>query len=153
MCSGIRECSYYMRTRICTVLTTKQRLWFKTISNCYVPGGQVQVAGTTTLDQCGPIPFMEKKMRDPDPTATPTPSAASFATQEEEGPRSLWGRRDEQPSSHTPKRWLYPTRIGDEYSNCFSDPISNSKVMRVYDYDDLVVVQCATYGIEPEDGT
>lgn len=84
-------------------------------------------------------------MREPDPEPTSAPTSA-FVPREEEAPHRSWKPREKQN-----KRWLYPTQIDDVYSNCFSDPISNSKVERVYSNGNNIVVQCATYGIEPEE--
>lgn len=106
------------------------------MSNCYVPEAQIDFVDTE-LEDCGPIPFMEVKMREADPE--PEPTAPAFSRRSVEDPHS--------PS----KRWLYPTLISDVYSNCYSDPISDSKVTRVYSHGDEVVVQCATYGVAPED--
>lgn len=118
------------------MLTTSSSTWYKTTSNCYVPEAQIG-AVDIELEDCGPIPFMEKKMREADPA--PEPTAPAFAVRGQDGPHSIW------------KRWLYPTTISDVYSNCYSDPISDSKVTRVYSHGDEVVVQCATYGVVPED--
>lgn len=111
-------------------------MWYKTTSNCYVPEAQIGTVDIE-LEDCGPIPFMEKKMREADPP--PEPTAPAFAVRGQDGPHSIW------------KRWLYSTTISDVYSNCYSDPISDSKVTRVYSHGDEVVVQCATYGVVPED--
>lgn len=129
------------------VLTTRQRTWYKTTSNCYVPQGQIETVADY-LDDCGPIPFMEKKMRESDPEPTPTPA---FAARDAKGPHIRPDPREEQGPTNNMKRWLYPTQINSVYSNCFSDPISDSKVNRVYAYGDEIVVQCATYGVEPEE--
>ncbi|KUI64207.1 hypothetical protein VM1G_11009 [Cytospora mali] len=109
-------------------------IWYKTTSNCYVPDLQIGSVDAT-LDYCGPIPFMEKSMRQPDPEPSTT-AVAAFAARAEDIPH---------------KRWLYATTIADLYSNCYSDPISDSKVERVYSHGDQIVVQCATYGVAPED--
>ena len=128
------------------VLTTRQRTWYKTTSNCYVPQSEIEPI-YSALDDCGPIPFMEKKMREPDPQPTPTPA---FAARDVEVSRNHQKPRDEQTPQNNVKRWLYPTQIDAVYSNCYSDPISDSKVERVYAHGDYIVVQCATYGVEPE---
>lgn len=130
------EC-FYEAAAPCVNHVCGQSTWYKTTSNCYVPEAQIEVVDTD-LEDCGPIPFMEKKMREADPE--PEPTAPAFTVRsEEEGPRGSW------------KRWLYPTTISDLYSNCYSDPISDSKVTRVYSHGDEVIVQCATYGVAPED--
>lgn len=76
-------------------------------------------------------------MREADPE--PEPTAPAFTIRDEEGLQS------------SSKRWLYPTKISALYSNCYSDPISDSKVTRIYSHGDEVVVQCASYGVAPED--
>lgn len=102
----------------------------------YVDGG---------LDNCGPIPFMETKMRDPDPE--PVPEVASFPapagtvqTRESEvdSPKGNW------------KRWLYLTQIGGDSADCTSEASSTSEVQQVLPFGNYIIVQCATYGAAPE---
>lgn len=78
------------------------------------------------LDDCGPIPFMEAKMRQPDAETDSTPTFA---------------RR----SATRNKRWLYLTQIGDDSAECLAEPNSASKSRRSYAFGDYIVVQCATY--------
>ncbi|CAN8101229.1 unnamed protein product [Discula destructiva] len=101
--------------------------WYRTLSNCYVPEAQLEFVDAD-LDDCGPIPFLEAKMRQPD--ASEPISTTSFAA------RDL---------AHDHKRWLYLTRIGEDSASCLSEPNSASKSRKVYSFADYIVVQCATY--------
>lgn len=80
------------------------------------------------LDDCGPIPFLEAKMRQPDPETTD----ASIRL------RSI--------NDHDRKRWLYLTQMGDDDVECLSAADSTSDVELTYEFGDYVVIQCATYG-------
>lgn len=95
----------------------------------YVDGG---------LDNCGPIPFMETKMRDPDPE--PVPEVASFPAPA----GTVQSRENEE------KRWLYLTQIGDDSADCTSEASSTSEVQQVLPFGNYIIVQCATYGAAPE---
>lgn len=79
---------------------------------------------------------METKMRDPDPE--PVPEAGAFAAVQ---------TRDEEPVA---KRWLYLTQIGADSANCTSEANSNSTVQQVLPFGNYIVVQCATFGPNPE---
>lgn len=94
------------------------------------------------LDNCGPIPFMETKMRDPDPE--PTPEVGSFAAA-----GAAVQTRDNEPKGNS-KRWLYLTQIGGDSANCTSEANSNSTVQQVLPFGNYIVVQCATFGPNPE---
>lgn len=111
------------------------RRWFKTLSNCYVPEAQIEYVDPG-LDACGPIPFMETKMRDPDPE--PVPEVASFPVQT---------RSEEQKQE---KRWLYLTQIGGDSADCTSEASSTSAVQQVLPFGNYIIVQCATFGAAPE---
>lgn len=82
------------------------------------------------LDDCGPIPFMEAKMRQPDEA---DPEAES----------------DSQVARRNPgetKRWLYLTQIGEDSADCLSEANSASEAEKSYPFGEYIVVQCATYG-------
>lgn len=110
--------------------------WFKTLSNCYVPEAQIEYVDPG-LDDCGPIPFMETKMRDPDPE--PVPEVASFPA-----PAGTVQSRGEE------KRWLYLTQIGEDSADCTSEASSTSAVQQRLPFGNYIIVQCATYGAAPE---
>lgn len=114
--------------------------WYKTLSNCYVPEAQIEFVDAD-LDDCGPIPFMEEKMREPDPAAAaPETPASNFSSS------SVASRRDVQHDSMKKnKRWLYLTQIGYDSANCLALPASNSKIRKTYHFGAYIVVQCATY--------
>lgn len=78
------------------------------------------------LADCGPIPFMEAKMRQPDLETASTQGAF------------------EPRANAQSKRWLYLTQIGEDTAACLSEPNSASKSRRTYTFGDYVVVQCAT---------
>lgn len=78
------------------------------------------------LDDCGPIPYMDANMRQPDPEPA---AVAVFA------PRGV-------PPN---KRWLYLTQIGDDFANCLTEPDSASTASKTYTFGEYIVVQCATY--------
>ncbi|KAF3764166.1 hypothetical protein M406DRAFT_351611 [Cryphonectria parasitica EP155] len=110
--------------------------WYKTLSNCYVPEAQIEFVDAD-LDDCGPIPFLEAKMRQPDPEpSTPTP-AEDFARRAASG--ADVGRQEEH------KRWLYLTQIGDDQASCLAEPDSTSESQHTYSFGEYIVVQCATY--------
>lgn len=94
----------------------------------YVDGG---------LDNCGPIPFMETKMREPD--QEPAAEVASFPA-----PAGTVQTRDNE------KRWLYITQIGGDSANCTSEASSTSEVQQELPFGNYIIVQCATYGAAPE---
>lgn len=85
------------------------------------------------LDYCGPIPFLEAKMRQPDVKEV---SAADFT------------RRGD--AEHE-KRWLYLTQIGEDSADCLSQANSASEVETSYPFGDYIVVQCATFSENPAD--
>lgn len=85
------------------------------------------------LDNCGPIPFMEAKMRQPDAEEVP---AANFT------------RRGDAEDE---KRWLYLTQIGEDSADCLSQANSASEVETSYPFGYYIVVQCATYSENPAD--
>lgn len=93
------------------------------------------------LDNCGPIPFMETKMRDPDPE--PTPEVAAFPAP------SVQAREKDLPKE-TWKRWLYLTQIGEDSADCTSEASSTSAVEQELPFGNYIIVQCATYGAAPE---
>ncbi|KAJ4416875.1 hypothetical protein N0V82_006514 [Gnomoniopsis sp. IMI 355080] len=101
--------------------------WYKTLSNCYVPEAEIEPVDAD-LDDCGPIPFMEAKMRQPDVPETDA-SAPTFA------------RRDASQN----KRWLYLTQMGEDDVGCLAEPNSASKARDTYPFGKYIVVQCATY--------
>ncbi|KAJ4397817.1 hypothetical protein N0V93_002054 [Gnomoniopsis smithogilvyi] len=100
--------------------------WYKTLSNCYVPEAEIEFVDAD-LDNCGPIPFMEAKMRQPDAETDSTPNFA---------------RRSAASQN---KRWLYLTQIGDDSAQCLAEPNSASKSRQTYTFAEYIVVQCATY--------
>ncbi|POS75078.1 hypothetical protein DHEL01_v206520 [Diaporthe helianthi] len=122
--------------------------WFKTLSNCYVPEAQIEwVEYGVAFDSCGPIPFMETKMRDPDPE--PVPEVASFPTTAVT--RALHSREEAEDSPKgNGKRWLYLTQIGGDSADCTSEASSTSAVQQVLPFGNYIIVQCATYGAAPE---
>lgn len=120
-----------------------RRRWFKTLSNCYVPEAQIEYVDPG-LDNCGPIPFMETKMRDPDPE--PVPEAGSFAA----AAGAVQTRENEPLPKGNWKRWLYLTQIGGDSANCTSEANRNSTVEQVLPFGNYIVVQCATFGPNPE---
>lgn len=93
-----------------------------------MPEAQIE-AVDANLDDCGPIPFLEAKMRQPD-EAEPSVSTPNFAA---------------RASAPDHKRWLYLTQIGEDSADCLGEPNSASKSRAVYSYADYIVVQCATY--------
>jgi hypothetical protein len=105
-----------------------------------VPEAQIEYVDPG-LDACGPIPFMETKMRDPD--SEPAPGVASFPA-----PAGTVQTRGDNSSE---KRWLYLTQIGDDSANCTSEASSTSAVQQVLPFGNYIIVQCATYGAAPED--
>ncbi|PGH27624.1 hypothetical protein AJ80_00637 [Polytolypa hystricis UAMH7299] len=115
-------------------------VWFKTTSNCYVSQNLLHpVEGKDTIEDCGPIPFMEKKMREPDPEEEPETSSFSASSP----------AADIQERSTLKRRFLYETYVGEEYANCHLDHNPSSEVGKVFQYNDTVTPQCGTY----EDGT
>lgn len=100
-----------------------------------MPAAQIELVDAD-LDDCGPIPFMEAKMRQPDqPKPTET---TSFVV------------RDASTHNHN-KRWLYLTQIGEDSADCIAEPDSASTIQKAYPYGDYIVVQCATYSENPAD--
>lgn len=124
-------------------LTHHRRRWFKTLSNCYVPEAQIEYVDPG-LDNCGPIPFMETKMREPD--QEPVPEAGSFAA----AAGAVQTRENEPLPKSNWKRWLYLTQIGGDSANCTSEANRNSTVEQVLPFGNYIVVQCATFGPNPE---
>lgn len=131
-------------TENCRKLTApNSRRWFKTLSNCYVPEAQIEYVDNG-LDNCGPIPFMETKMREPDPE--PVPEVASFPA-----PAGTVQTRGGEPNPKGNwKRWLYLTQIGDDSADCTSEASSTSEVQQNFPFGNYIIVQCATYGAAPE---
>lgn len=119
------------------------RRWFKTLSNCYVPEAQIEYVDDG-LDNCGPIPFMETKMREPDPE--PVPEVASFPA----APGAVQTRDEEPTPKGNSKRWLYLTQIGGDSADCTAEASSTSAVQQVLPFGNYIIVQCATYGAAPE---
>lgn len=107
--------------------------WYKTLSNCYVPEAQIEPVDAR-LDDCGPIPFLEAKMRQPD--VSESEETPSFAVRD---------------VAEAHKRWLYTTRIGYDVAQCLGEPNSASKPKRRYSFGKYIVVQCATYSENPAD--
>lgn len=95
------------------------------------------------LDNCGPIPFLETKMREPD--QVPEPEVASFAAPAVQARDSSV----DSPRGNS-KRWLYLTQIGDDSADCTSEPISTSSVEQKLPFGNYIIVQCATWGTAPE---
>ncbi|PSR84251.1 hypothetical protein BD289DRAFT_264266 [Coniella lustricola] len=136
-------------------------VWYKTLSNCYVPEAEIEFVDAT-LDDCGPIPFMEAKMREPDPEASgvaqPVPLVASSSafggaststspsttTTSTTAPGPLLARKDTDRAGSS-KRWLYITQIGDDFADCLSHPDSSSSKVKQYPFGGYVIVQCAGY--------
>ena len=127
-----------------TKLTRTRRRWFKTLSNCYVPEVQIEYVDNG-LDNCGPIPFMETKMRDPD--QEPVPEVASFPAPA----GTVQSRGSEDSLNGNEKRWLYLTQIGGDSANCTSEASSTSDVQQTLPFGNYIIVQCATWGAAPED--
>jgi hypothetical protein len=125
-------------------LTHTRRRWYKTLSNCYVPEAQIEYVDPG-LDACGPIPFMETKMREPD--AAPVAEVASFPAPA--GTVQSRGGSEDSPRDIS-KRWLYLTQIGGDSADCTSEASSTSDVQQVLPFGNYIIVQCATYGAAPE---
>lgn len=96
------------------------------------------------LDNCGPIPFMETKMREPDPE--PVPEVASFPA----APEAVQTRDMEPTPKGNWKRWLYLTQIGGDSADCTAEASSTSAVQQKLPFGNYIIVQCATYGATPE---
>lgn len=122
-------------------LSRQHRRWYKTLSNCYVPEAQIEFV-EPGLDNCGPIPFLETKMRDPDPE--PVPEEPEFPA-----PSSVQAR-DGDSLEDNAKRWLYLTQIGGDSADCTAEASSTSAVQQVLPFGNYIVVQCATWGAAPE---
>ncbi|KAI3395260.1 hypothetical protein diail_1613 [Diaporthe ilicicola] len=119
--------------------------WYKTLSNCYVPEAQVEFV-EPGLDDCGPIPFMEAKMRDPDPEPA-APEVAEFPAPSNTSTSSVQARDGDAPhGSSWKKRWLYLTQVGGDSANCTSEPSSASEVQQELPFGNFLVIQCATWG-------
>lgn len=116
-------------------MLTSCSTWYKTLSNCYVPGAQIEPVDAA-LDDCGPIPFMNFVMRQPDVDESEPTSTTGFAV------------RDDTRSN---KRWLYLTQIGYDSADCLGEANSASKSEDVYSYGDYIIVQCATRSENPAD--
>lgn len=85
------------------------------------------------LDYCGPIPFLEAKMRQPDVTTDDSPAFARRTND------------DDGSGSNLSKRWLYLTQIGEDSAPCLAEPNSASKSRSSYSFADYIIIQCATY--------
>lgn len=90
------------------------------------------------LDDCGPIPFLEAKMRQPDePDAVDsTTTSTSFAVRD---------------VAHVDKRWLYLSQIGEDYADCLGSPSGGSASLRQYSFGRYVVMQCAVRSVNTAD--
>lgn len=118
-------------THVWSSMLIPSSVWYKTLSNCYVPEAQLEPVDAA-LDDCGPIPFLEAKMRQPDVSESETTPA--FAVRD---------------VTEDHKRWLYTTRIGYDIAPCLGSPNSASKSRKQYTFGKYIVVQCATYSENP----
>ncbi|PGG97547.1 hypothetical protein AJ79_09162 [Helicocarpus griseus UAMH5409] len=119
---------------VLTCYTDDAEPWYKTTSNCYVSSTLLElVQGKDEIEPCGPVPFMEKKMREPDPEPEVQAKAPSF-------PKS-----DPAPTSHLARRFLYDTAVGEDEAHCYQENNNSSAIVKTYVWDEKVTPQCGTY--------
>ncbi|KAF2837751.1 hypothetical protein M501DRAFT_138052 [Patellaria atrata CBS 101060] len=125
-------------------------VWYKTTANCYVSRTGLQsTRNLDNLEDCGPIPFLEYKMRLPDPE--PTTTETSFPTATPEMKRHAMEAvklSREAIKAHRDwldRRWLYNTTAGEDYVACRKDMANNSRIVKFYEWAEQIVPQCGTY--------
>jgi hypothetical protein len=110
--------------------------WLKTTDNCYAAQiGMTHTATKSTLDNCGPIPFLqinETGNVDPDNkrSASPLPVPAPIPDSEAAAGTLL------------EKRYLVNFTVGEDYAYCRSCANSSCPTVKRYPWDTSVWLQC-----------
>ncbi|KAI9648264.1 hypothetical protein NHQ30_002896 [Ciborinia camelliae] len=118
-------------------LVINDSTWLKTTDNCYVAQiGLEEPADKTELDYCGPVGFLQLNF------TTPTKRSASPLHSNERSHRSLAKHSPPSSSTDLNKRYLVNITVGEDYAHCYSTPSSSSQLVKSYEWNHSVWVQC-----------
>ncbi|CAD6442170.1 bbbc2ba7-e44e-49d6-960a-c04561a073dc [Sclerotinia trifoliorum] len=117
-------------------LVINDSTWLKTTDNCYVAQiGLEEPANKAELDYCGPVGFLQLNYTEPAKRSSPlNKNKISPPPLTKHSPPSLFHNLN--------KRYLLNITVGEDYAPCYSTPSSSSDLVRKYEWDQGVWVQC-----------
>ena len=98
--------------------------------------GLEEPADKSELDYCGPVGFIQLNYTTPEKRA-PSPLNAN-----ENSHGSLAKHSPPSSSNDLNKRYLLNITVGEDYAPCYSTPSSASQLVKSYEWDHGVWVQC-----------
>ncbi|KAF7960792.1 hypothetical protein EAE96_000465 [Botrytis aclada] len=118
-------------------LVINDSTWLKTTDNCYVAQiGLEEPADKSELDYCGPVGFIQVNYTSPEKRA-PSPLSSN------KNSHGSLAKHSPPSSSHDlHKRYLLNITVGEDYASCYSTPSSASQLVKNYEWDHGVWVQC-----------
>ncbi|THV54596.1 hypothetical protein BGAL_0023g00040 [Botrytis galanthina] len=124
-------------------LVINDSTWLKTTDNCYVAQiGLEEPADKSELDYCGPVGFIQVNY------TTPEKRASSPLNSNENSHGSLAKHSPPSSSNDLNKRYLLNITVGEDYAPCYSTPSSASQLVKSYEWDHGVWVQCYVDNLE-----